>query len=80
MLNETEGADEFIELEAGRGGQPARRVSLTEFGDRIKEAERYSPLARLTIGLSPLWLFLLLAGIAVFMVVMISWLVGGGAR
>lgn len=41
------------------------------------DAEEYSPLARLILDLAPLWFFLFLAGIVVFMVVVISWLAGG---
>jgi len=52
-------------------------VSQPNFERRLMDAEEYSPLARLILDLAPLWFFLFLAGIVVFMVVVISWLAGG---
>ena len=60
--------------------EPIGKVSLSEFASRIDEAEEYSPLARLILALAPLWFFLFLAGIAVLLAVLGSWLNGGGLK
>lgn len=60
--------------------EPVGKVSLSEFASRIEEAEEYSPLARLFLALAPLWFLMFLAGIAVLMAVLGSWLNGGGAK
>lgn len=60
--------------------EPAEDAGLApqpNFERRMMDAEEYSPLARLILASAPLWFFMFLGGIVVFMVVVISWLAGG---
>lgn len=58
-------------------GDEYKRGTQPNFERRLMDAEEYSPLARFVLALAPLWFFLFLAGIVVFMVVAVSWLAGG---